>query len=486
MSSAQATARYEVSNRIDAAVRLAHATGGVPDARAFGDTSGLRPEQARVYDAAAAWYLALFGGRPARAEDEIDLTGDDPTGVTLSGRPGLLLDTPEGVELRMPTLGDRWPTPPPGVLTVRERFALARRLGRDPLVSVVGNVQVCRADLIDGRATAFTVDADDARAGTRDWLDAELARLRDRTATPVPRIGAECATCAHVASCPAHRAPRGIGPSVAARADFAPLPRSSRGLLPTMLGLTPTSVDRWTTCRREYLDGAVLALPSSDQAPPAGLGNALHAMLRQIHVTGSCFDDAHVADVLAAHGLDEDPAIGTLVERHRRRCPGRTAQGLHEVELARFHRAPPPIFMATARLDAVWIHDGLLDVRDYKTGRPRTERVADDTRARVQAWVCAPVADRKGLRIRVRYEHLSAGSDDDPEPFDPEPEDLDAIEEELRRTAEDIRRAAATSDGFPGVADPILCGACGYRSVCPDSAAPGVPTWPVPPNDVGR
>ena len=139
------------------------------------------------------------------------------------------------------------------------------------------------------------------------------------------------------------------------------------------------------------------------------------------------------------------------------------------------------MFMATGRLDAVWQHDGLLEVRDYKTGSVVTDRIADDPRARLQAWLAAPIALRLGLQVRVRYEHLAAEILDDPEPFEPDAEDLEAIEEELRVTAAEIH-AAAAEPAFPGVAETEVCGFCRYRSICPESAAPGVPTWPVPPD----
>jgi hypothetical protein len=32
------------------------------------------------------------------------------------------------------------------------------------------------------------------------------------------------------------------------------------------------------------------------------------------------------------------------------------------------------------------------------------------------------------------------------------------------------------------VAEREVCGTCRYRSICPESAAPGVPTWPTPPD----
>jgi RecB family exonuclease len=139
------------------------------------------------------------------------------------------------------------------------------------------------------------------------------------------------------------------------------------------------------------------------------------------------------------------------------------------------------MFMATGRLDALWQHDGILDVRDYKTGSVVTERIVEDTRARLQAWLAAPIAERNGLQLRIRYEHLAAEVNDDPEPFEPDADDLEAIEEELRAAAAAIQAAAAAHD-FPGVAEPDICRYCRYRSICPDSAAPGEPTWPTPPD----
>ncbi len=113
-------------------------------------------------------------------------------------------------------------------------------------------------------------------------------------------------------------------------------------------------------------------------------------------------------------------------------------------------------------------------MRDYKTGGASTERVADDRRARLQAWVMAPVAEALGLRLRIRYEQLASEIDDDPEEWEPDDDDLDAVFDELVRMVD----AARTEDAWAGVADQAVCGWCRYRSICPDSAAPGVPGWP--------
>ena len=131
--------------------------------------------------------------------------------------------------------------------------------------------------------------------------------------------------------------------------------------------------------------------------------------------------------------------------------------------------------MATARFDAVWVHDGVLDVRDYKTGRRWYDRITEDPRAKVQAWVAARLASERGLRLRLRYEHLAAEIVEDPDPWEPEADDLVALEEELRQTVEAIQ----AESGWQGVNDEAICRGCRYRSICPDSAVRSQPLWPV-------
>jgi hypothetical protein len=247
-------------------------------------------------------------------------------------------------------------------------------------------------------------------------------------------------------------------------------------LLGDIVPLSASSLDTWLRCRREYLAAQLLGVPESDDGISPDQGLLVHDLLRHVHQNGSCRDRGHVAGVLAAHNLEGSSAIAGFIERHARRCPTDAGAGDHEVERARFHRLPPPMFMATGRIDAIWRHGGLLDARDYKTGRPFTERVADDPRARLQVWLLAPLARREGLRLRLRYEFLAAEVDDDPEPFEPEDDDLAGIEEELRG----VVTAIAAEREFSGVNDVNLCRSCRFRSLCPDSAAPGVPVWPVP------
>ncbi len=246
-------------------------------------------------------------------------------------------------------------------------------------------------------------------------------------------------------------------------------------LLPDIVSVTPSNFDDFLQCERRFLNRHLLALPASDPGPAHDTALLAHDMLRTIHGRGSCRDPEHVSDVLAGHGADNDH-VRRLVERHAERCPSDEGMpAAHEHTFARFHKQLPPMFMATARIDAVWIHDGLLDARDYKTGALWHERVADVPAAKVQAFVLGEAARRRDLRLRLRYEYLSADVADDPDPWEPDADDLVAVEEELRAAVERMR----TRDDWAGVADAKICARCAYRSICRDSAAPSEPTWPV-------
>jgi hypothetical protein len=244
--------------------------------------------------------------------------------------------------------------------------------------------------------------------------------------------------------------------------------------LPQIVRVTPSSYADFVWCRRLYLTSALLRVPPSDAGRSPDQGQLVHDVLEQLHTTGSCHDDTHVEAVLAAAQADT-PQMRAFVDRHARRCPDEVERAAHEVDRVRFHREPVPMFLATARIDVVWIHDGILDVRDYKTGAVHEERLADDPRARVQAWVMAKDAQRTGLRLQLRYEYLQPEVDDDPEPWEPGDDDLAAIEGELRDAVADMWRA----DDWQGVADIDRCRTCRYRSICRDSVARGEPVWPV-------
>jgi hypothetical protein len=242
--------------------------------------------------------------------------------------------------------------------------------------------------------------------------------------------------------------------------------------LPEVLRITPTALDDYSWCPRRYFDRYVLGLPASDVGASNDQGLLVHDLLAYIHTNGTCHDEAFVDEVITSHADDE--AIRLMIDRHRVRCPLSSDGGAHEVTRARYHHAPMPSFLASARIDAVWAHDGIFDIRDYKTGVKTVGDLRDDVRAQVQVWAFAPLAQKRGLRLQLRYEYLSPEAGDDPEAWSPDDDDYADITERLRARVEAIRRSE-----FRGVGEVQACRPCPYRSICPDSAAPGVPTWPV-------
>jgi hypothetical protein len=375
--------------------------------------------------------------------------------VRLVGHVGIALEHGDGRrELRRLLVGGR------PLDDVDVRFAALRA---DPWAD--GPLVVTAIDALDARTTRVEIDTAQRRAEHLEWLAERVAALREHAGTGRPREGADCGRCAFVAGCAAH-------PEAAGRGATG-LGLHKPKLLSEITPLSPSAYDAWTRCHRLFLASHLLGVPASDATLSPDHGLLVHELLRFLHAHGSCHDAAAVRDALEAHSCDDDLYRG-VISRHARRCPEGAERDAHEVDLARFHRAPPPMFMATARIDAIWLHDGYLDARDYKTGRVGYDRVADDPRARVQAFVLARHAARRGLRLRVRYEHLAPDVDDDPEPFEPEADDIAAIDAELRDAVEGMWR----EEEWRGVGDAGVCGGCRYRSICPDSAAKGEPTWP--------
>jgi hypothetical protein len=331
---------------------------------------------------------------------------------------------------------------------------------------VSGPLLATGVDLLDGSVAHGRVEGPDDLAVFADWLDerVEVARGRADAGTAVP--GRDCGTCRFVPRCPAHA----VRASMLTRRD---------ALVPGLLSLSPTSLATWNRCARQWRDRALLNLPESDRQDGTSHGLLLHKLLHLVHRTGSCHDAAHVDDVLGAH--QADPRTVDEVRRHAERCPLGAEPVGHEVEWARAFPGPP-VFLATARFDAVWAHDGILDVRDYKSGRVAEHALAHDPQAQLQAWVAAPQAAERGLRLQLRYEHLATEVLDDPDPWQPTDDDLGAVEAQLVQ----VVGAMLAERDFAGVNDTGVCAHCGYRSICDESAAPGQPSWPRPTPPAGE
>ncbi len=419
----------------------------------------LEPEEQLVLAQAARWYVQLFGTRPVMLHEHgLDQPTESPRrGLRIGGWIDLaVVDSAGGKELRQFDLWcGRTPAEPTDLESVRLAvLRLSRWIGADPL-------RVVWTDLVRGDQREAVVGARDIDT-LRSWFEERVDVVRQSIARPDAVNGPDCGQCNFVAGCPEHGSWHGR-----ARGRW-------NDFRPPILRLSPTSLASWHRCPREWRN-ALLVVPASDAPGPTYYGDEMHALLKLVHEEGSCQDDALVSDVLVRHGADDNEQIRAGLSRHATHCPqGAVALG-HEMTRARFQFRPGPPFMASARIDALWKYDDVLDAHDYKTGRAWDHKLSDDTQARVQAWVLAPMARALGLRLRISFEYLSAEVTMQPAPFEPEPEDLDGIEQELRSTVAAMR--AETE--FAGVADPEVCGYCRYRSICPDSAARSEPVWPV-------
>ena len=437
------------------AARTAHTLGGPLQSAPWAPDPALEPEELAVFRQAVHWYTHLFANRAADVFlHDLDRPSEvDGLEVRLGGWVDLTVVGNDGVkELRQL---DFWAatTPDDPLDDWRVKLALLR------LDGWLGDetARVSWTDLLHGVRTERTVDAAE-RGALHDEIRERVEHLVERTRQPAPQPGADCPQCNHRKGCPEFPSAKKVG---VRRGD----------VLPGVLSLTPSSVEAFERCRRLWRSQHALSVPPSDGSAPGAHGQAVHDLLRQLHRDGPCDEAARIEDIVQAHGAGE--RVYAELRSHARRCPsGATSYG-HEFTPSRLYNRPPH-FIASARIDAAWIHDGLLDVRDYKTGAVWHSRVADDARARLQAWVLAPIAERRGLRLRLRYEHLATEVDEDPDDWEPDADDLDAVQQELMTLVETIR----TETEWRGVSDAETCRWCRYRSICPDSALPGAAEWP--------
>jgi hypothetical protein len=198
-----APARWRVANQLVEHARVAHVELGPPSRAAFTPLPNLVPEEQRVYEAAARWYLEMFGDRAVRtidADDEWE-TIIPELAIRLVGPSGLLVEDAEGRdELRLLRIGGPAPDPADPIGSVDARFALLRRAE-----SLAGrSVRLAHADLLFGRLVEHEVTADTALTELHTWLRDRVEVLRARIAHPDPRPGLECGRCRFVAGCAAH------------------------------------------------------------------------------------------------------------------------------------------------------------------------------------------------------------------------------------------------------------------------------------------
>ena len=213
-----------------------------------------------------------------------------------------------------------------------------------------------------------------------------------------------------------------------------------RDLLPGILHVTPTSLDAWRRCPREWRDQYLFDVPASDGDPGGVHGQQLHDMLGHIHEKGSCHDAVHVDDVLAAaRRRRTTTGCGARSRNHVRRCPDPARS-----RRPRDHARAVP----SSRCRRSWRRRA--STRCGRTTACSTRVTSRPDRCGATSWhttsrpgsrrSCSRRSRRlRGLRLRIAFEHLAAEVVDDPEPFEPDADDLLAIEEELRLEVAEIR-----------------------------------------------
>ncbi len=192
--------RFRVANQLIDDARLSHIDLAPPTPDHFRAMTDLLPEQQRVYELAARWYVQLFAETAVRSIDVEFETPLEAHGVRLVGPVGLAVEHASGdPELRVLRLG-RGPVPSEPLASAEIRFAILR-LGTwatgAPLRLVV-------ADLIRGEMVSQVVDVAEELPGVDEWLTERVERIRDRIRTPRAEPGIECGWCPFIAGCSAH------------------------------------------------------------------------------------------------------------------------------------------------------------------------------------------------------------------------------------------------------------------------------------------
>lgn len=449
--------RWEMRNRLLARLGDAHGRMAAPRIEDLGSVpGGLLPEQEWFYRRFAETYCETFADEPGEKRPHGCESASDfrRRQLHISGAVDLLLTLPDGrAELRQLELwggqlcADPYESWEIGLAVLRLASA-----NRD-----LSELTVCHADLLSGVVERRHLVIAEHLRSIADSLDEHVGDLRSRASSPVAVPGRSCGRCDIALGCDAWADRPKARPVVAdpARTDYVgPIVR-----------LTPTSIERWLDCPRAYRAADLLDLPTGRGSPRSSQGITVHARLAGLHEGGPCGADlVRQEEAASADGVVDQSIMG-FIARHARRCPQSATSVGHELDLAQLHTCGEVPVMVTGRIDAIWEHNGLLDCRDYKTGMPRAERVADIPAAKLQAWLLAPIAAARGLQLRLSYEHLAEDTQEDPESYEPDEEDL----AEIRRWIGEIGAEIARSE-FRGVREAHICRRCTFQRACPDAA----------------
>lgn len=250
---------------------------------------------------------------------------------------------------------------------------------------------------------------------------------------------------------------------------------------PGLLAISPWRLREESACARRAYYAHVLGLRTAggdanglgsvgddDMSGPASdaalIGRESHAELHARHASPGAHDIEGTVrpDAVADAGVTN--AVQRMVRAHAEICPGRSGAAYlgGELDLVWFiHRK---LILVTGRVDALWrAADGVIEVREYKTGRGAADSVADDPAPGIYGLLVR--ARHPDAEVRVVYELLGG---DAPRPL--EIEVTPALERRSIDVVLGLAERLRTDRVFAPSPAPQQCRRCPYVRSCPEGA----------------
>jgi hypothetical protein len=188
-----ASTRWRLGQRVREDAALAHAEHRRPHRRDFPTPNELTSEECAVYSAAAAGYVLLFGEVAASTIDVPGVVTLPELGIDFGGRPGLFVDTDDGMELRLLRIAGTEPH-----IADYQVYAAALLTPGDRLP-----IRAIAADLLSLQTATTAITADHA-AAAREWCDTRVHAWRD-AADAGGFDHRDCLYCTFVWDCRVHK-----------------------------------------------------------------------------------------------------------------------------------------------------------------------------------------------------------------------------------------------------------------------------------------
>jgi CRISPR/Cas system-associated exonuclease Cas4 (RecB family) len=265
---------------------------------------------------------------------------------------------------------------------------------------------------------------------------------------------------------------------------------------PDVLVLNASSLREFASCRLRFFLSSVLglrgqaenqsgdfALDRSGELPDEGsavdsgadssaaaVGMWVHSELHARHENPGRHGDP---GIVGEEVSTSDTRILQAVAHHHERCPGSDGATYLGGERNLRWLITRKSILLTGRVDALWLHDdGVVEVRDYKTGSP-SSALEDDEGALVYALLAA--ANFPGRRVRITYEYLGVRSRREVTELNPDSRLLSLyVTPQLLRHAmqlvDDTASSIRKEQVFTATPTTTGCRSCPYRLNCQPAA----------------